>query len=313
MKPGLFFILFLMISTALTAQERGTGFEMLNFSPSSYALSRAEATVSIADGAASIYSNPALLIYNAASSIDLGYTFWLGNTPYIFGGLNLKNKQQAIAFAFYTAGASDYNQYDSPGTSNGTFSIRHLSISAAYAYDFSYFSMGAAFQYLREENYSYRASGYAFNLGIAGKLMDGRIRTGASLKNIGEMETLIIDATTLPANATMGFSADVFEISAEKNKELPILISVFADYVVPLNENDDYLDYIPSSPHFNLGLSLNIAEVVEVSGGFKPTDDAQSFSFGASFIADNIRFNYALIPFKTGFGTVHSVGLQYQF
>jgi len=36
-------------------------------------------------------------------------------------------------------------------------------------------------------------------------------------------------------------------------------------------------------------------------------------SFGTGVILNNITANYALIPFETGFGTVHSVGIGYRF
>ena len=315
MRPGLFFTFFLMISTALIAQERGTGFEMLNIAPSPYSLSKAEATVSIPNGTASIYTNPSLLALNPTSSLDLGYSFWIADISNIFGGANFKNNRQSIAFAFYTLGSDDYRQSDGPGPSNGTFSIQYLSVAGAYAYDFEYFALGAAFQYLNEDIYTYRASGYAFNAGVASDFLDGRIRTGASVSNLGEMEELDVEATTLPANFKLGASADLFEVSAQRNNDLPILLSVFADYTYPLAEKSEnnYEDYSPADPFLGLGLSLTLADVLEVSGGYRTKDEARPFSFGASFIAENITFNYALVPFKTGRGTVHSVGLQYQF
>jgi hypothetical protein len=35
-------------------------------------------------------------------------------------------------------------------------------------------------------------------------------------------------------------------------------------------------------------------------------------SYGIGFIAEKVSFDYAIIPFNTGFGTVHSIGLQYE-
>lgn len=325
MKTGFIFTLLMLLSGSLFAQN--SGLEMLNIAPTPYSLSRAEATVSLPEGAASIFSNPALLVYNDASSLDLGYSLWIANVNNAFGGVNFKNDKRAIAFSFYSSGSNNYEQRDGPSPDpNGTFSIQYLSIAAAYAYDFNYFSLGGAFQFLNEENYTYRASGYAFNLGVATHFMNERVRAGASISNLGEMERLIVEATTLPVNAKVGFAADIAEISAQKNNELPILISASTDFVYPLSDTNDrdYADYTASDPHFNVGMFFTIAEVVEVSGGYKfRTKDIfdgdfsgyteRPFSLGAGFITDNIRFNYALIPFKTGWGTVHSIGIQYQF
>ncbi|MEX0720661.1 MAG: hypothetical protein WD059_08345 [Balneolaceae bacterium] len=317
-------VLFL-ISAGAFAQS--PGLEMLNISPTPYSLSRAEATTSVAEGAASIFSNPALLALNRSSSMDLGYSFWIADLTNIFGGVNFLNGKQAIAFSFYSSGADDYEQRNNPAQeSNGTFSIQNLSIAAAYAYDFNLFSFGGAVQYLNEENFTYRASGYAFNLGVARYFLDERIRTGASVSNLGEMSELNVTATTLPSNFKMGASADIVEISAQKNNDLPVLISAYTDFVYPLSDTNDkdYADYSPSDPHFNLGLGFKIAEVVELSGGYKfKIEDLldrdfsgyseRPFAIGAAFISDDIKFNYALIPFNTGYGTVHSIGIQYKF
>jgi hypothetical protein len=313
MKTGILSLLFFSISIPLWAQ--GSGFDMLSISPNPYSLSKAEATTSISEGAASIYSNPALLVYNKNSSIDLGYTFWIAEVTNIFGGVNFLRDRSAIAFSFYTSGSSEYEQYSAPGQSSGTFSIQYLSVSAAYAYDFKYFTLGGAAQYLNEEIFSYQANGYALNFGIASKLLNDRIRLGSSFTNLGEMDELNIEATTLPATFKTGISADLFEFSAPSNDDLPILISAYADFIHPMAESSDtdYADYSNSEDYFNLGLSVNIAEVLELSSGYKTQNNVRPISFGAGFITDDIKFNYALIPFNTGYGTVHSIGIQYKF
>ena len=313
MKNGFLAFFILMSSSALFAQ--GSGFEVLSIAPTPYSLSKAEATTSISEGAASIFSNPALLSLNEFSSIDLGYSFWIANVNNIFGGVNFKKGRRAVAFSFYTSGADDYESRNNPGPPTGEFSIQYVSIAAAYAYDFKYFALGGAFQYLNEENFTYRASGYAFNLGIASEFLDDRIRAGASVSNLGEMEKLNINATPLPSNFKVGTSADVIEFTPPKNDDLPILLSAYVDYVYPIVETDDkdYADYTVPGSYLNLGVSFTVAEVLQVSGGYKTQNNVRPVSFGASFSADEITFNYALIPFNTGYGTVHSIGIQYKF
>jgi hypothetical protein len=287
----------------------------LEISPTAYSLSKSEATTSIADGAASIYSNPALLALNKFSSIDLGYSAWVAGVNNIFGGVNFKSGKQAVAFSFYTSASDDYEQRNNPGPANGTFSIGYISIAGAYAYDFDYFSLGGSFQFLNEQNFTYRANGYAFSAGIASQFLDERLRAGASVSNLGEMDVLVNEATKLPANFKIGLSADLIRFLPPKNDDLPVMVKLFTDYVYPLEEIDekDFVDYKGSDPYLNLGLAFNIAEVIELSGGFKPQNDVRPISFGASFMVSELAFNYALIPFNTGYGTVHSIGLQYKF
>lgn len=313
MKTGLLTFAFLILSIPLVAQ--GSGFEMLSISPTPNALSKAESTTSLPDGAASIYSNPALLAYAKNSSIDLGYSFWIADVSNIFGGVNFVRDRSAVAFSFYTSGSSEYQQYNSPGQSNGSFSIQYLSVAAAYAYDFSYFTVGGAAQYLNEENFTYNANGYALNFGLASQFLDERVRIGTSLTNLGEMGKLNIDSTPLPSTFKAGISADVVQFTAPKNDELPILISTSVDFVAPLKETSgkDFADYSASENYFNFGLNLTIAEVLEISGGYKTQNNVRPIAFGAGFMANEVTFNYALIPFNTGYGTVHSIGIQYKF
>jgi hypothetical protein len=148
MKSGLLSVVLLLTTSSLFAQ--GSGFEVLGIAPTPFSLSKAEATTSISEGAASIFSNPALLSLNEQSSIDLGYSFWIANVNNIFGGVNFKRDRSAIAFSFYTSGADDYESRNNPGPAIGEFSIQYVSIAAAYSYDFEYFALGGAFQYLNE-------------------------------------------------------------------------------------------------------------------------------------------------------------------
>lgn len=313
MKTGFLTILLFCYTLPLLAQS--SGFEMLNISPTPYSLSKAEANTSVSDGSASIYSNPALLAYNKNSSIDLGYTFWIAEVTNVFGGVNFKRDRSAVAFAIYTSGSSDYQQRNNPGLSNGNFSIQYLSIAGAYAYDFKYFTLGAAAQFLNEEVFTYRANGYAVNLGLSSQFLNERVRFGTSLTNLGEMDELNIESTNLPATFKTGLSADVIQFTAPKNDDLPILITTYADLVYPLKEADDkdFANYSSSEAYFNLGLMLTVAEVLQISGGYKTQNNVRPISFGAGFTANEISFNYALIPFNTGYGTVHSIGIQYKF
>ncbi|MEQ9266884.1 MAG: PorV/PorQ family protein [Balneolaceae bacterium] len=301
----------LIFSPVLFAQS---GLQLLQIAPTPQELSRSEASVATPNGSASIYSNPALLALSEHTTIGLGYTNWISDSNNLFGGINFKKSNRAVAFSFYTSGVSGLEQRDGPGESNGSFDIQYLSISGAYAYDFKLLAVGVSAHYLNEEIFPYRATGYAFNAGIASSFLDEKLRVGASIQNIGEMEELNEVSTELPTSFTIGFSADVLEFSHYKKPDLPISITVMADFVSPIetNDRDSFTDYNPEENFFNFGVGFVVAEVVEINGGYKTGDNTRPYSFGLGLITDKVTFNYALIPFNTGFGTVHSIGIQYQ-
>lgn len=307
-----FLLIILFYSNGLIAQQ--SGLKLLEIGPTATELSRSETSLATPNGATSLYNNPAQLINNRNSSISLGYTNWISDSNNLFGGINLINGKRALAFSFYTSGVSGLEQRNGPGESNGDFSIQYLSISGAYAYNFKYFTAGFAGHYLNEQIFPFRATGYAFNAGLASSFMNDRIRVGSSLLNIGEMEKLNQIATDLPSSFNVGIAVDVLEFSHKKNPSLPILITMMADYIMPTKNSSstNYTDYNPDENFFNLGLSFEIAEVVQVNSGYKTGDNTRPFSFGIGLLTEKIIFNYALIPFNTGFGTVHSIGIQYQ-
>ena len=313
MKNLVSFLLFFCVSAAVQAQQ-GRGLKLLEIAPTPFELSVSEASVASPNGSSSIHSNPALLALDEASSIDLGYTNWVSDSNNLFGGLNLRKNNRAIAISFYTTGVTGFEQRNQPGDPEGEFSIEYLAISGAYAHDFKYFAVGGSFHYLNEEIYPYRASGYAFNVGLASRFLNNRIRVGTALSNKGKMEKLNSSPTKLPSNYSLGIAADVIEFTHNKNRDLPILLTVLADFVVPFDNETSTSspDFNPEASFFNLGLAIRIAETVQLSAGYKTGDNTRPISFGAGFLANKFAFNYALIPFNTGYGTVHSIGIQYQ-
>lgn len=305
----LIFSVFLICFT----NAQSSGLQLLEVGPTAAELSISEAAVATPNGSSSLYSNPALLAMDEKSSISLGYTSWIADANNLFGGINFVKNRRAISFSFYTSGITGFEQRNNPGESNGDFSIQYLSISGAYAHDFKYFSAGLAAHYLNEEVFPFRASGYAVNFGLATSIVDDKIRIGTSLLNLGQMEELDQVATEIPSSFNIGFAVDIFEFAHFKSPDLPVLATLMADFIHPLDDNvSNSQDFTPNESYFNLGINLLVSEIVEIRAGYKTQDNVRPTSFGLGFIAEKVTFNYAIVPFNTGFGTVHSIGLQYQ-
>lgn len=300
-------------SGPLLAQQ--AGFDIFNFAPLPSALALSEATTAVPDGAGSVHTNPALLALMPGSTIDLGYSKMIGDAGNIFGGINLRNGNRALAFTVYRSGDDGFEQRNTQGPSNGTFSVNYLSLGAAAAYKFSIFSAGFSAQFNREEIYLDKSNGYSVNAGLAAEFFSQRLRTGISFVSLGKMSRLVASEPVLPAAFRAGLAFDVFRFVPPKNADLPIIASLAADFVVPAAGTPDAsgIGYYNDKTYANFGLSLNIADVVALKAGYKTGDTARPVSFGAGVITELLEFNYSLIPFETGFGTVHSIGVQYKF
>lgn len=308
-----FLILFYI--TTINAQDTGSGLDFLNIGASSRMLSLSEATTASATGPSSIYSNPSLLVLDDQSSLDVSYSLWIANVNNQFAAMNLRRNDRAFALGIYSSGSDGFEARDRPGPSAGEFSIRYLSLSGAIAQKIGPFSIGVTGQYLREEVFQFRASGYAFNAGITTSFMDGKILAAAAVKNLGKMESLDEESTPLPSSFNAGLSASLIEFNTPGENDLPVLVSLIADWHQPIEESSggDFTGSNKEDGFFTVAMDLNIGDLLFVQSGYRWGPTERPYSFGLGLEIESVRVNYALVPFSTGFGTVHSFGVQYYF
>ena len=289
---------------------QSSGLHFLNVGPNTRALALGEAVTTLPMGGSSIYTNPANLVQDTTSSMTADYTLWVAGLNNSHVAVNLHNKpNQAIAFGLLNSGSDNFEARTTPGPSQGTFSVNYLSVSGAYGRAFNNISVGMAIHYIREEFLVNEASGYSFNFGLSSHWLDQRLRVGASLLSIGEMNKLRNVATQLPTNLRVGMSGELFRFVPPKNRDLPMLITLYGDYVYLWEEQLQ----TTSQNLLNFGISVTAAELLEFRGGYKTGNTDRKFSVGIGVDTPAFSFNYSLIPFETGFGTAHSVGIEYYF
>lgn len=307
--------LFILCACFTSAHAQRSGVALLDIAPNPFALSLSEAGSAWGQGGGNSFANPSLLVKSNRSSIEIGYTNWIADTKNIFGSYHKKLDQRAFSISFYSSGLQDLEQRDEPGPSNGLFSVHYLSISTAYAQSFRWFNVGASVHFLTEEIYPYRSNGYAFNIGLSRSFAKDRIHVGTAVRSLGEMQRLDVEETPLPKAWISGLSIGLLEWSGSKNPELPVFVRTHLDYVYPLNsESNSAQDtFINTEAYARLGIEILVVETLQITTGFRTGNTVRPHAFGIGYILSDIRFNYAIIPFDTGFGTVHSVGLQYLF
>lgn len=315
MKPFSLIILFTLIFTTAYSQDTGSGLDFLNIGPSARSLSISQATTAALTGPSSIYSNPALLALEPGSSAEANYTLWISNVNNQFAAFNFRKNQTAYAFAVYNSGSDGFEARDMPGSSAGNFSVGYLSIAGAIARQVGPLSFGVTAQYLREEVFQFRANGFAFTGGVSAQLFEDRVTAGLSINNLGDMESLDEQSTTLPSSINAGLHIDLIEFTSTGFNDLPILISFLADWKKPLEseavsitlDGDSIDDYI------SLAMNINAGDLLYFQSGYRMGPTERPLSFGLGFSIAPVRVNYAIVPFSTGFGTVHSFGVQYKF
>lgn len=304
-----------VISIPAKSQDIGAGLDFLNISPSTSLLAVSEAQTATLSGAGSIYSNPALLVLEDVSVLDISYTLWIAEVQNQFAAVNVKRNRSAFAFGVYNSRSDEFEARDQPGQPAGLYSIGYLSLAGSWAYQAGPLSFGITGQYLREEVFQYRANGYSVSIGAAGSLFNNRLRIGASVLNIGRMDALNNVATLLPSTFRFGIDAQFIEFTTPGFNDLPVLLSIHADYKLPLEDSpsSDFIGDDRKASFYNFGVTADIADIFILRSGFKIGPTERPFSIGAGFNIEPVQINYAIVPFSTGFGTVHSIGLQYFF
>lgn len=299
----------------VSAQDTGSGLDFLNIGPSARILAIGEATAAVPTGPSSIYSNPSLLSFETASGLDINYTLWVSNVNNQFAAVHLKRKNITYGFGIYNSRTDEFEARHQPGPSAGSFSISYLSISAAAAYRAGPLSVGVASQYLREEIFQLRANGFALNTGASLRLFRDRVMAGVSVNNIGEMEELDVVSTPLPTVLKSGLSVQFIEFVTPGSNDLPVLLSLHTDWSHSLKERSsgDYTSGNTRNDFLTIGFTADIAELFSIQGAYRQGPTERPLSFGMGISINPVRVNYALVPFSTGFGTVHSFGLQYKF
>ncbi len=310
---GIAILLILAFSAApLRAQ---TGLDFLNIGPNAHSLSLSEAHTAVPLGSNSIFTNPANLMLSETSSLGLSYTLWIGDTQHTQASAAIKRDNDIFALGVRSSVVDDITLRTAPGPSEGTFSVQYLSLSGAYARRISFLSLGVSGSYIYEQIFQQNASGFGFSAGLTAEFMDERVRIGSAITNAGRMSVLEIERSELPTRWRTGVDVNAVQISAFGGSEVPVVINLSADFVAPLKDEfaSGNENAIESGNFLAFGMQAELYDMIVLRGGYRTGETVRSWSLGGAVNVDPVQFQYAFIPFETGFGMVHSISLQYFF
>ena len=302
-----------------TFASQSTGMHFLLVGPSAHNMGASDGHTAALTGASAIYLNPALLALEKRNSATLSYMLWPAtDTQNSFAGLVYKRGRQAFGVALLSSLNDDIPLRTEPSpTPAGYIAVRYFTLAGSYSRIIGPLSLGVTGMYLYEQFTPHDASGFAMNAGAALNLLDERVRVGVSARNLGSMQDLAETATRLPTMLSVGANVQLLQFSTTAiEDEIPFLLSVVADYNIPLNEisgSDEGTILSQDDGYLNAGLELNIAQIIDLRAGVRTGDTQRRFSFGAGIFISDFYFSYAFLPFQDGFGVAHAVSLQYFF
>ncbi len=159
-------------------------------------------------------------------------------------------------------------------------------------------SFGVTTKYVYENLFSDEAAGWAFDFGLSYfDIIDG-LDIGASYRNIGSLDKLRNEATTLPADFRFGlaYGLDINSINSVVN---------FIGGIQKYTETDD--------THIHAGGEVFYDSLIALRLGYMTGYDSKSLTAGLGLYWEGLNFDYAFTPYSYGLGSAHTISLMYSF
>lgn len=287
-------ILLLSIVGAGVAHAQEGGLAFLRIPPDAAAMGMGDAGVAHTRNAFATYWNPAGLAAAPTNQAGLSYQSWVANVTTYTLATRFRAGQQGGLGLFVTAsGVTNLEFRDRPGEPQGTFDAQNVAAGLAYGRTFGPLRAGVTGKFLREEIFTDRATGYAFDFGLQTSLLHDDLHVGAALQNLGEMNALASESTRLPRTLRGGVSVSPFRIRSHDDDETVLRALLLAE--VSHNLTDEQTQY-----HF--GTAAQVFDVLILRAGYLTHDELRDVSLGLGLRSGILAFDYALLPFSEGFG-----------
>ena len=300
-RKHLILLTLLLCAHECAAQE--TGLTFLRIGVNAAASAMGDAQVAASNDAFSTYWNPAGLA-QAASGFAISHRLWVGDVrAYDVAARLQAGRSGAWGLAVTATDSGDLEARQQPGDPTGMFRAQFISVGASYAHVAGPLRAGATAKYLRERIYEADASGYAFDAGVQLALPRRLVTLGAALRNAGKMSRLQGKATELPRTLATGAVLHPFRIVADRDGAslLDLEVTFEVSHVLPGDVT-----------RLHSGLGVTILELATLRAGHISNDALRTLTFGLGLYWESLIFNYAYIPFESGFeGPGHVLSLSY--
>ena len=293
-------LLLMIVPSVLSAQADG-GLRFLSLGTDPMQLASAETMTAAARGASTLFANPALMSFEAGPSVSVSNTFWIDGAYNRAAAWVSPTRFGSVGLGVLSSSISDIEARQGPGPSDGTFSVTYLAFTGGFSTKIGPLALGVNASLLSEQLFDRSAGGYSLGAGAALRFADNRIRIGSTVAHLGKMEPLAIEASPLPSVWRTGLSMDVLQFSVNGSSEVPVVITASSDAHVPFD----------GETFVSGAITVTVSDILAFHAGVRTGETRRPFGAGLSVMMQNIRFGYAMVPFDSGFGLTHTIGLQF--
>jgi hypothetical protein len=280
----------LLCNSSGFSQNVGSGMTFLKLCTTARAIAMGETySVSHFENGALTY-NVGSLAFASKNEISLSHKNWIAETSTEYFGATILGKDLAYAFTLNSTNIGGIEVRTQPGPVEQLFDAHNFSTSASIALKvMENVSLGITGKFLYEKIFVDEATGYGIDVGTVFKL-DDNISFGAAINNIGVMNELRTEKSSLPALVRLGGGYSIklteqFDANAAFD-----FIKTFSDNI----------------SHIHTGVELNYDSLFSIRAGYLTGYDAKNISAGFGVHYSFVQFDYAFVPHSEILGSGHT-------
>jgi hypothetical protein len=276
------------ICGAAEIASAAAGLPFLRLSSGARGSALGEAVTALRDLEATSY-NPAALEAPGTRGVSIGHSEWIQDIRHEYLALVARRGRGTLGLVGAFSQADDLERRTGPTTRPlGSFGVYNSVIGVGYARDWSpVLRLGVGFKVVRQTIFTASANGAALDIGALYRLRP-ELQVAAAARNLGTMGKLLSASTELPAEVRLG-------VAYQGPRQLLLAL--------------DLRRVRGTASSLHLGPEFPVQQRLALRAGYQTTD-SRDLSLGLGLNAGPWTIDYAFVPFGSGLGEAHRVGVR---
>jgi hypothetical protein len=268
----------------LGASRSGTAaMQFLKLGAGARAAAMGNAVACASEDGFGLYWNPATMVWGEPHMVALSHNMWVVDVSYDYAGYSMKlNDDRAVGVSFLYLGTPDMNVTDEyhPYGTGDKFGFADMAVGLSFCQRLTdYFSFGATAKFAQESLENLRMRGFLLDLGTYYQTNYHNTRFSVTLSNFGQQ---------VKPGGSYNYTNPSGEVIPKSYQSFspPTVFRIGVAADIMSNQNSDWqasvqLDHpTDNAESFSFGTEYGLNKSLFLRGGYKLSNDTQSYSLG---------------------------------